>query len=182
MFSCQIVLTTIGYTALGFEFYINNTGNKKAFTFILLGDYGVFTGSSGLKMVYVSGKQKMMTKPNDIGFTMEAIKSIEVQVGNSSAGVDILLTSQWPKSAENLAVPLVCYVIFKASLNLKIVFFLNRKVRIVKSSDLLCFPDWLRGSNLDTILLDQKGFTTSACRIGKTAVSFPYTEQNSFVI
>ena len=60
-------------------------------------------------MVHVSGKQKMMMKSNDVGFTMEAIKSIEVQVaGNSSTGVDILLTSQWPKSVENLAVPLVC--------------------------------------------------------------------------
>jgi hypothetical protein len=59
-------------------------------------------------MVYVSGKQKMMTKPNDVGFTMEAIKSIEVQVGNGLTGVDILLTSQWPKGVENLALPLVC--------------------------------------------------------------------------
>ncbi|KZS05856.1 CWF19 protein 1 [Daphnia magna] len=73
-----------------------------------LGDYGVFTGSSGLRMVYVSGKQQLLTKPNEIGFTMEAIKSIEVQVGNSSTGVDILLTSQWPKGVENLAAPLDC--------------------------------------------------------------------------
>lgn len=49
----------------------------------------MFTGSSGLRMVYVSGKQQLLTKPNEIGFTMEAIKSIEVQVGNSSTGVDI---------------------------------------------------------------------------------------------
>lgn len=67
----------------------------------------MFTGSSGLKIVYVSGKQVVPSKPNEVGFTMEAIKSIEVQVGNSSAGVDILLTSQWPKGVENLAAPLV---------------------------------------------------------------------------
>jgi hypothetical protein len=95
-------------------------------------------------MVYVSGKQKMMTKPNDVGFTMEAIKSIEVQVGNSSAGVDILLTSQWPKSVENLAVPLVCIVIciHKANFYFQSYFLLlHRKVPIVKSLDLLCFLD-----------------------------------------
>lgn len=72
----------------------------------------MFTGSSGLRMVYVSGKQQLLTKPNEIGFTMEAIKSIEVQVGNSSTGVDILLTSQWPKGVENLAAPLVCILSF----------------------------------------------------------------------
>ena len=78
---------------------------------MFLGDYGVFTGSSGLKMVYVSGRQKLLTKPNEgVGFNMEAIKSIEVQVGNSSAGVDILLTSQWPIGVENSAVPLVHFV------------------------------------------------------------------------
>ena len=72
-----------------------------------LGDHGIFTGSSGLKIVYVSGKQKEPSKPGDVGFTMEAIKSIEIQAGNSSAGVDILMTSQWPKGVENLAVPWV---------------------------------------------------------------------------
>lgn len=80
------------------------------FTILSLGDHGVFTGSSGLKMVYVSGKEKQpSTKSSDnVSFTLEAIKSIEVQIGNSFNGVDILLTSQWPKSVENLAAPLVC--------------------------------------------------------------------------
>lgn len=68
----------------------------------------MFTGSSGLKMVYVSGKEKHQSKSDDkVSFTSEAAKSIEVQIGNSFAGVDILLTSQWPKGVENLANPLV---------------------------------------------------------------------------
>ena len=77
------------------------------------GDHGVYTGSSGLKMVYISGKQRDLLKPNqDVGFTLEAVNSIEVQVANSSNGVDLLLSSQWPRGVENLAVDLVCFYIF----------------------------------------------------------------------
>jgi len=67
-----------------------------------LGDHGIFTGSSGLKLVYVSGKQKQNINQEN-GFSMEAITSIEVQIANSenSSGVDVLLTSQWPKGVEN---------------------------------------------------------------------------------
>ena len=41
---------------------------------------------------------------------MEAIKAVEVQLLNSPkfAGVDILLTSQWPKGVEQHATSLVC--------------------------------------------------------------------------
>ena len=85
---------------------------KYIFYILYLGDHGVYTGSSGLKMVYISGKQKELLKPNqvDVGFSVDAIKSIEVQVANSPNGVDLLLTSQWPKGVENLAVNLVCLI------------------------------------------------------------------------
>ena len=64
-------------------------------------------------MVYISGKQRDLLKPNqDVGFTLEAVNSIEVQVANSSNGVDLLLSSQWPRGVENLAVDLVCFYIF----------------------------------------------------------------------
>ena len=67
----------------------------------------MYTGSSKLKIAYVSGKEKM--NPNQAaGFSLDAIKSIEVQIANTQGGaVDILLTSQWPKGAENQAVNLV---------------------------------------------------------------------------
>lgn len=65
-----------------------------------LGDHGVFTGSTGLKLVYVSGKEQSSGNHADgLGFSAETLKSIEVQIANSP-GVDILLTSQWPKGVE----------------------------------------------------------------------------------
>ena len=75
---------------------------------ICAGDHGIFTGSSGLKLVYVSGKQKQNINQEN-GFSMEAITSIEVQIANSenSSGVDVLLTSQWPKGVENATAGLV---------------------------------------------------------------------------
>lgn len=87
-------------------------------------------------MVYVSGHQKLLTKPNDVGFTMEAIKSIEVQVGNSSGGVDVLLTSQWPIGVENLAAPLVCNHSFINVTRRNLLSFV-RTAGTVKSSGLL---------------------------------------------
>ena len=78
-------------------------------------------------MVYISGKQKELLKPNqvDVGFSMDAIKSIEVQVANSPNGVDLLLTSQWPKGVENLAVNLVCFsgFLFSSVMFLTLSFF-----------------------------------------------------------
>ena len=76
--------------------------------FITTGDYGIFTGSTGLKLAYVSGKQKTDSNQQS-GFSMDSIKSIEVQLLNDSqfAGVDILLTSQWPSGIENFAASLV---------------------------------------------------------------------------
>lgn len=58
-------------------------------------------------MAYVSGREKF--KPEqDVDFSLDAIKSIEVQIANSPGGaVDILLTSQWPKSVETNGVSLV---------------------------------------------------------------------------
>jgi hypothetical protein len=74
-----------------------------------IGDHGIYTGASGLKIVYISGAQKKQPA-NQTGFSMEAIKAIEVQLLNSPkfAGVDILLTSQWPKGVEQHATSLVC--------------------------------------------------------------------------
>lgn len=60
-------------------------------------------------MVYVSGKEKLKPEQQS-GFSMDAIKSIEVQVANIQGGVDILLTSQWPKDAEKFAANLVIYL------------------------------------------------------------------------
>lgn len=71
-----------------------------------LGDHGIFTGNSGLKLAYISGKQKQDINHKS-GFSMDSIKSLEVQIANGhQSGVDILLTSQWPKGVENGAASL----------------------------------------------------------------------------
>lgn len=58
--------------------------------------------------MYVSGSQKKDSDPG-VGFTMDAVKALEVQLLNSPnfKGVDILLTSQWPKGVEQHAAALV---------------------------------------------------------------------------
>ena len=134
----------------------------------IVGDHGIFTGSSGLKLVYVSGRQKL--NPNDPnGFSMDAVTSIEVQLLNSPKfnGVDILLTSQWPKNVENLANKLVNLFILPSGflLNFKIDHYC-RRVRPVKSSDQIYSRGWLRKLNLVTILVARKEFITKGHLIG----------------
>lgn len=76
-----------------------------------VGDHGVFSGSTGLKLVYVSGKESLSATSNDgIGFSAETLKSIEVQIANNP-GVDVLLTSQWPKGVEKLGNSLVNFIL-----------------------------------------------------------------------
>ena len=91
-------------------------------------------------MVYVSGKEKL--KPDQqSGFSMDAIKSIEVQVANIQGGVDILLTSQWPKDAERFAASLVSYFfinyyIIKERYLIKNFLFLRKEDRVKNSAPL----------------------------------------------
>lgn len=68
------------------------------------GKKGVFTTAGGLKVVYLSGIELPDGSiiPQDHCFSEADIKSLVASVTNSGSkdfvGVDILLTSQWPKA------------------------------------------------------------------------------------
>uniref|UniRef100_A0A8C6U145 CWF19-like protein 1 n=1 Tax=Neogobius melanostomus TaxID=47308 RepID=A0A8C6U145_9GOBI len=64
-----------------------------------LGRQGVFTGVSGLQIAYVSGQEASQEPAPSHCFTSKDLSSlVELLTTNSKfKGVDILLTSQWPK-------------------------------------------------------------------------------------
>uniref|UniRef100_H2SMS2 CWF19-like protein 1 n=1 Tax=Takifugu rubripes TaxID=31033 RepID=H2SMS2_TAKRU len=64
-----------------------------------LGRRGIFTGVSGLQIAYVSGQEAMFEPALAHCFTSEDLTALVVPLINNSKfrGVDILLTSQWPR-------------------------------------------------------------------------------------
>jgi len=66
---------------------------------------------------------------------MDSIKSLEVQIANGhQSGVDILLTSQWPKGVENGAASLVVLRLIYAYQQInKILFSFLRMMPIVRN-------------------------------------------------
>ncbi|XP_034092401.1 CWF19-like protein 1 isoform X3 [Gymnodraco acuticeps] len=64
-----------------------------------LGRRGVFTGVSGLQIAYVSGREALQDPPPAHCFTSKHLSALVAPLtGNSKfRGVDILLTSQWPR-------------------------------------------------------------------------------------
>lgn len=63
------------------------------------GRRGVFTGASGLQIAYVSGQEALQEPAPAHCFTPEDLSALVVPLVNNSKfrGVDILLTSQWPR-------------------------------------------------------------------------------------
>lgn len=63
------------------------------------GRRGIFTGVSGLQIAYVSGQEAMQEPAPSHCFTSEDLTALVVPLINNSKfrGVDILLTSQWPR-------------------------------------------------------------------------------------
>lgn len=63
------------------------------------GRRGVFTGVSGLQIAYVSGQEALQEPAPAHCFTPEDLTALVVPLINNSKfrGVDILLTSQWPR-------------------------------------------------------------------------------------
>lgn len=63
------------------------------------GRRGVFTGVSGLQIAYVSGQEALQEPAPAHCFTPEDLSALVVPLINNSKfrGVDILLTSQWPR-------------------------------------------------------------------------------------
>ncbi|KAH9519188.1 hypothetical protein Btru_074929 [Bulinus truncatus] len=67
-----------------------------------LGKQGRFTGSSGLQIAYLSGFESSTGKGDDCTFTAEDCYSLIAPITSDPnyKGIDILMTSQWPKGVE----------------------------------------------------------------------------------
>nr|XP_033808024.1 CWF19-like protein 1 [Geotrypetes seraphini] len=68
-----------------------------------LGRKGLFTGASGLQIAYLSGIESQNEPSPAFGFTAKDTTSLKVALTSNSKfrGVDILLTSPWPKDVWN---------------------------------------------------------------------------------
>lgn len=63
------------------------------------GRRGVFTGASGLQIAYVSGQEALQEPAPAHCFTSKDLSALVLPLTSSSKfrGVDILLTSEWPR-------------------------------------------------------------------------------------
>ncbi|CAM1328174.1 CWF19L1 (predicted) [Pycnogonum litorale] len=87
----------------------NSNGCELCENITYLGKKGLFTGSSGLKIAYFSGRESDGTYSDEtITFSTSEAQSVIESIANSSnfQGVDILLSSQWPNGVEKYASPL----------------------------------------------------------------------------
>lgn len=66
------------------------------------GPSGIYPCSSGLKIMYLSGRESEDNKKSDFSFVGDDIKSLETECGNKQV-IDILITGQWPKAVCNFA-------------------------------------------------------------------------------
>lgn len=79
------------------------------------GRKGVFTGSSGLQIAYLSGTESLDEPVPSYSFSPTDVSSLRTMLCSASQfkGVDILLTSPWPKyvgSFGNSSVSSACSV------------------------------------------------------------------------
>lgn len=67
------------------------------------GRKGVFTGSSGLQIVYLSGTESLSEPVPSYSFSPKDVSFLRTMLCSTSQfkGVDILLTSPWPKYVGN---------------------------------------------------------------------------------
>ncbi|GLG99136.1 CWF19-like protein 1 homolog [Gryllus bimaculatus] len=87
------------------KYYPDITGGELCPNVSYVGKRGVFTGLSGLKMAYVSGKPSSEENENDCTFTkndVTAVRDICLRSNSNFKGVDILATSGWPQNVMNL--------------------------------------------------------------------------------
>ncbi|KAM6895333.1 CWF19-like protein 1 [Xenentodon cancila] len=81
----------------------NSDGCELAENITYLGRRGVFTGASGLQIAYVSGQEAQQDPAPAHCFTSKDLTALVAPLTSSSKfrGVDILLTSQWPRGVWN---------------------------------------------------------------------------------
>lgn len=81
--------------------YKDSKGGDLCDNVTYLGKKGLYTGSSGLQLAYLSGTESDIVS-DSTNFNAVDITSLTSPVVNNTKfkGVDILITSQWPKGAE----------------------------------------------------------------------------------
>ncbi|XP_062860120.1 CWF19-like protein 1 isoform X2 [Trichomycterus rosablanca] len=81
------------------KYFSNSDGCELAENIIYLGRRGVFTGASGLQIAYVSGREAQQEPAPSYCFTPKDLTALVTPLVSNSKfkGVDILLTSQWPR-------------------------------------------------------------------------------------
>ncbi|KAL3841854.1 hypothetical protein ACJMK2_019951 [Sinanodonta woodiana] len=85
-----------------FSYYKGSEGSDLCNNVTYLGTQGNFTGSSGLQLAYLSGVESPENKIDKCHFTTDAVKALidPIKDDIKFKGVDILITSQWPKDVE----------------------------------------------------------------------------------
>uniref|UniRef100_A0AAR2L0T6 CWF19-like protein 1 n=1 Tax=Pygocentrus nattereri TaxID=42514 RepID=A0AAR2L0T6_PYGNA len=81
------------------KYFPSSDGCELAENIVCLGRKGIFTGASGLQIAYVSGREAQQEPAPAHCFTAKDLTSLLTPLVSSSKfkGVDILLTSQWPR-------------------------------------------------------------------------------------
>uniref|UniRef100_A0A1A8FKW9 CWF19-like protein 1 n=1 Tax=Nothobranchius korthausae TaxID=1143690 RepID=A0A1A8FKW9_9TELE len=79
--------------------FSTSDGCELAENITYLGRRGVFTGASGLQIAYVSGREALQEPAPAHFFTSKDLSALVTSLTSNSKfrGVDILLTSQWPR-------------------------------------------------------------------------------------
>ncbi|TRZ03862.1 hypothetical protein DNTS_000495 [Danionella cerebrum] len=81
------------------KYFPNSDGCELAENITCLGRRGIFTGASGLQIAYVSGREALQEPAPSHCFSPKDITTLAAPLlsGSKFRGVDILLTSQWPR-------------------------------------------------------------------------------------
>ncbi|XP_024411511.2 CWF19-like protein 1 isoform X1 [Desmodus rotundus] len=85
------------------KYFQDADGCELAENITYLGRKGVFTGSSGLQIVYLSGTESLHEPVPGYSFSPKDVSSLRTMLCSTPQfkGVDILLTSPWPKYVGN---------------------------------------------------------------------------------
>ncbi|KAK2499118.1 hypothetical protein MC885_019995, partial [Smutsia gigantea] len=86
------------------KYFQDTDGCELAENITYLGRKGIFTGSSGLQIVYLSGTESLNEPVPGYSFSSQDVFSLRTMLCSASQfkGVDILLTSPWPNLATSL--------------------------------------------------------------------------------
>ncbi|XP_013839114.1 CWF19-like protein 1 isoform X2 [Sus scrofa] len=85
------------------KYFQDVDGCELAENITYLGRKGIFTGSSGLQIVYLSGTESLNEPVPGYSFSPKDVSSLRMMLCSTPQfkGVDILLTSPWPKYVGN---------------------------------------------------------------------------------